>query len=65
MQKPPETDSDDEFEMDNSAKLKYLIDQGFPDHDRIKEVLIGTDWNLNDAYFILIEDLVEQEVRFN
>ena len=52
-------EDDDEFSMDNTAKLQYLINLGFPDHDKIYAVLMDVQWDLNAAYWILITDLAE------
>ena len=58
----PQADDDDEFAMTNEEKIQYLIGQGFPDHERIREVLNGTDWDLQEAWYILAEDLVAEQV---
>ena len=57
--------SDDEFEWDDDDKLDYLINTcGFPDHSLVKSTLEKNNWNVKDAYYTLVEDLVENSQHY-
>ena len=44
---------------DNAGKLDYLKGLGFPDHGLIETALQDNDWDVHEAYWVLIRDLVD------
>ena len=49
---------------DNDGKLAWLKGLGFPDHGLIEVALQDNNWDVNDAYWVLIRDLVDKNEHY-